>query len=93
MRELKGLNSQARAKIVQSTQETWMSPARTPGDRMSGERGRADPHLPHYELRRSRCSHVIAADWWKIARASAGPAVDTTVIPKRKTYRQKLANV
>jgi len=91
MRELKALELAARARIVPNDDGTWTVPSRTGGNtyRVVTWPGAESCNCPDFELRSEPCLHVIAA---RLVEEREGkrpaPPMDTTAVPKRKTYRQ-----
>src|SRR5580704_2053854 len=89
MRELKALEIAARSKIVFEN-GLWLVPSQT--NASIKYRVALDPvgcTCPDFELQQKPCKHVHAARL-VLERDHGGkaPPIDTSVIPKRPTYRQ-----
>lgn len=88
LRELKGLELAARAK-VEWTGEYWSVPSQGTGGTYRVTLTPESCECDDFSLRQSPCKHIIAARL--VCERDFGgkaPAIDTDTIPKRPTYRQ-----
>jgi SWIM zinc finger len=93
LRELKGLELAARARIVWAD-DAWSVPSQSAGGtyRVTTWPGAESCECEDFQVRQTACKHIIAA---RLVEERDGkrpaPPIDTTTIPKKPSYPQNWA--